>query len=69
MKALFIALIGFYKACISPLLPPCCRFTPSCSVYARESIEKYGALRGGALSLKRIAKCHPFHPGGYDPVQ
>ncbi|NLI29789.1 MAG: membrane protein insertion efficiency factor YidD [Nitrospiraceae bacterium] len=69
MRNLLIALIRFYQTCISPLLPASCRFTPTCSAYAREAIERYGALRGSALALKRIAKCHPFHPGGYDPVR
>ncbi len=68
-RTLLIALIRGYRYCISPLLPSCCRFTPSCSEYSLEAIMKYGALKGGALSLKRIVKCHPFHPGGFDPVR
>ncbi|MGE5239878.1 MAG: membrane protein insertion efficiency factor YidD [Chloroflexota bacterium] len=68
-RALLIAFIRGYRYCISPLLPSCCRFTPSCSEYSLEAITKYGALKGGALSLKRIVKCHPFHPGGFDPVR
>ena len=63
-----ILLVRFYQLCISPLTPPSCRFTPTCSQYAVEAIEKYGALKGGFLALRRILRCHPFHPGGYDPV-
>ena len=61
MKTALIVLIRFYRKYVSPLKPPCCRFTPTCSTYALEAVEKYGAL-------KRILKCHPFHKGGYDPV-
>lgn len=68
MKILFIGLIRFYQLFISPLFPPTCRFYPTCSQYAIEAIKKKGALRGGWLAVKRIAKCHPFHSGGYDPV-
>ena len=64
----FILLIKFYQLCISPLKPPTCRFTPTCSQYALEAVEKYGALKGGYLALRRILRCHPFHEGGYDPV-
>ena len=67
-KRLMLALIRFYRRQISPALPPSCRFTPTCSQYAAEAIEKYGALKGGYLAVRRILKCHPFHPGGYDPV-
>ncbi len=67
-KRMLLAAIRFYRRNISPMLPPCCRFQPTCSVYAMQAIEKYGALKGGFLALKRILKCHPFHPGGYDPV-
>ena len=63
-----IGLICFYRANLSPLHPACCRFTPTCSQYALEAVKKYGALRGGALALRRILRCHPFHKGGYDPV-
>ena len=63
-----MALIRFYRAWISPLFPPSCRYVPTCSAYALEAIEKYGALRGGWLALKRICRCHPFHKGGYDPL-
>ena len=68
MKTVLIVLIRFYRKYVSPLKPPCCRFTPTCSTYALEAVEKYGALTGGWLALKRILKCHPFHKGGYDPV-
>ncbi len=68
IKKLFLALIRFYQKYISPLIGPHCRYTPTCSEYARIAIERYGALKGGWLALKRILRCHPFHPGGYDPV-
>lgn len=60
--------ISFYRRYISPQLPPSCRFVPTCSQYAYEAIEKYGAARGLYLAVRRILRCHPFHPGGYDPV-
>ena len=60
--------IYFYRACISPLTPPSCRFTPTCSQYAIEAIEKYGVLKGGLLAVWRILRCNPFSKGGYDPV-
>ncbi|RLB19754.1 MAG: membrane protein insertion efficiency factor YidD [Deltaproteobacteria bacterium] len=63
-----IALITIYQRIISPFKPPCCRFYPSCSDYARQAIEKYGILKGGMLAVVRVLKCHPFHPGGYDPL-
>jgi putative membrane protein insertion efficiency factor len=62
------ALVSAYRWLISPLLGPRCRFYPSCSAYALEALEHHGALRGTALALRRILKCHPWHPGGYDPV-
>jgi len=71
MKKIFIALINFYRKRISPLFSPSCRYIPSCSAYALEAIEKYGAAKGLWLAIKRIAKCHPFHWGEhdfYDPV-
>lgn len=68
IKRMMLAMLRFYKRNISPMLPPCCRFEPTCSVYAMQAIEKYGALKGGWLALKRILRCNPFHPGGYDPV-
>lgn len=57
-----------YQRFISPVLPPSCRFSPSCSQFAVEALTRHGALRGSWLALKRIARCHPWHPGGYDPV-
>ena len=69
MKKLFLALIRFYRRSISPLTPAVCRFTPTCSAYAYEAIEKYGAFKGGFLALKRFFRCHPFYKGDpYDPV-
>jgi uncharacterized protein len=62
------ALIRGYQALVSPLLPPSCRFTPSCSQYALEAVTRHGALRGTWLAARRLARCHPFHPGGFDPV-
>jgi putative membrane protein insertion efficiency factor len=61
-------LIRGYQIMVSPLLPPSCRFTPSCSQYALEAVARYGALRGSWLAARRLARCHPFHPGGFDPV-
>ena len=68
MKFLLLSLVKFYRGFISPLLPPSCRYVPTCSEYALIAIEKYGAIKGGWLSLKRILRCHPWHEGGYDPV-
>ena len=71
MKKLLLALVRFYRAYISPLTRPSCRFIPTCSEYALEAIEKYGAARGAWLTIKRLSKCHPFHRGEhdfYDPV-
>jgi putative membrane protein insertion efficiency factor len=62
------AVLDFYKRAISPWLPPACRFEPTCSIYAREAIERYGLARGLALALQRLLRCHPFHSGGFDPV-
>ena len=68
MKLIFIMLIKVYQKAISPLFPNKCRFIPTCSHYAIEAINKHGALKGGALAVKRIMKCHHLNPGGYDPV-
>lgn len=68
MKKVLIKLVEFYRKQISPLSQPSCRFTPTCSAYALEALEKYGAARGAWLALRRFLKCHPFHKGGYDPV-
>lgn len=68
LKKLFIFLIKFYRLCISPYKKPCCRYIPTCSQYAMEAVEKYGAIKGGYLAVRRILRCHPFHEGGYDPV-
>jgi len=64
---LVLAPIRFYQMAISPMLGPHCRFTPTCSQYAVEAIRKYGVLRGSAKAVWRILRCHPWHPGGYDP--
>ena len=68
MKALLIWLIKGYRTWISPLFPPSCRFQPTCSQYALEAIQSFGPWRGGWLAIKRILRCHPLHPGGYDPL-
>jgi len=68
MKAIAKGLIRFYQTAISPLMPPACRFTPSCSHYTYEAIDRFGFMKGSWLGIKRIGRCHPFHPGGFDPV-
>ncbi|MDR0504142.1 MAG: membrane protein insertion efficiency factor YidD [Treponema sp.] len=68
MKNIALILIKFYQYAVSPHFPPVCRYYPSCSSYAYEAVQKHGFLRGGALAVKRIFRCHPFHHGGYDPV-
>lgn len=63
-----VTLVRGYQTAVSPLLPPSCRYTPSCSQYAIEALQRYGALKGGWLTLRRLGRCHPFRRGGYDPV-
>lgn len=68
MRKAVVALIVLYQKVLSPLLPRTCRFYPTCSQYAREAVERYGVWRGGAMALARLLRCHPLHPGGYDPL-
>jgi len=68
MKFLVLDLLGIYKVMVSPFLPPACRFEPSCSEYAKQAVEKHGAVKGTWLGLKRILRCQPFCKGGHDPV-
>lgn len=68
VKVIIIFLIKIYQKIISPIIPGKCRFIPTCSYYAVEAVNKYGALKGSFLTIKRIMKCHPLNPGGYDPV-
>ena len=68
IKKLFMGIIHFYQIVISPLTPPSCRFYPTCSHYGLEAINRFGPLKGSWLTIKRIVKCQPFHPGGFDPV-
>ncbi|HEX6098351.1 MAG TPA: membrane protein insertion efficiency factor YidD [Thermoanaerobaculia bacterium] len=67
-RPIALFLLRFYKRFLSPLLPPMCRFEPTCSVYTMQAVEKYGVLRGVWLGMKRLGRCHPFNPGGWDPV-
>ena len=69
MKRLFLYAIRGYRRFISPLLPPTCRFHPTCSHYAQQAFEKYGTLKGIWLTVRRLVKCHPYHPGGFDPLK
>jgi len=69
MKYVIINLIKIYQRFFSPLFPPSCRFYPTCSAYSIEAITRYGLIKGGLKALLRVARCHPFHPGGYDPVK
>ncbi len=69
LKRASMAMIGAYRRFISPMLPPACRFTPSCSLYMLQAIEKYGVLRGGVMGTRRLLRCHPFSKGGFDPVR
>lgn len=68
MRVLLILIITLYQQLISPFLGPSCRYSPTCSQYAKEALGKHGLLKGIALSVRRLLRCHPFHPGGYDPV-
>ncbi|MGD9732054.1 MAG: membrane protein insertion efficiency factor YidD [Desulfamplus sp.] len=68
MRQLILIFIRLYQCLISPLIGPSCRFYPSCSQYAFEAVTKYGSIKGTFLAIKRVLKCHPFHPGGFDPV-
>ena len=68
MRALVLLPLRFYKRFVSPLLPPMCRFDPTCSIYMMQAIEKHGTLRGVWLGVRRLSRCHPFNPGGWDPV-
>ena len=68
VRTALVLLVRGYQVAISPLLPASCRYYPSCSAYAIEALERHGAIRGGWLAIRRIARCHPFKPGGYDPV-
>lgn len=68
LSYILIGLVRFYQICISPLKPRSCRFYPTCSAYAIEALQKFGPFKGSYLTIKRILKCHPFHPGGYDPL-
>ncbi|MGM0602899.1 MAG: membrane protein insertion efficiency factor YidD [Bacillota bacterium] len=69
MKKILLSLINIYQKVISPWTPKSCRYYPTCSEYSRRAVLKYGALKGGWMGLKRILRCHPFHSGGYDPVE
>lgn len=68
MRTLLLAALDLYRAAVRPWLPPSCRFHPSCGDYAREAVAAHGAARGAWLSARRVARCHPLHPGGVDPV-
>ncbi len=69
LKTVFVGLVRGYQYLISPILPPSCRFIPTCSTYTIQAIEKYGVMRGSWLGVRRILRCHPFSRGGYDPVR
>ncbi len=67
-RTVVLALVRFYRSYVSPLFPPTCRYVPTCSEYAMIALQKYGFIKGSWLAIKRICRCHPWHPGGYDPV-
>lgn len=67
-RTVALALVRFYRSYVSPLFPPTCRYVPTCSEYAMIAFQKYGFIKGSWLAIKRICRCHPWHPGGYDPV-
>lgn len=69
MRLFLITALKIYKWCLSPLLPSACRYYPTCSEYAAQAIERFGAARGTLLAVRRLLRCHPFHAGGYDPVR
>lgn len=69
IKKAILSVIAIYRLALSPILPAGCRFTPTCSAYSKEAIERYGVLKGILLSIKRLLRCHPFHPCGHDPVK
>ncbi len=69
MRQLIVAFLRLYKWALSPLLPSACRYHPTCSDYMRQAVEKYGPVRGVWMGIKRLARCHPFHQGGLDPVR
>jgi putative membrane protein insertion efficiency factor len=69
MRKLIVAILRLYKWALSPMLPSACRYYPSCSEYMRQAVEKYGPVRGLWMGIKRVARCHPFHQGGLDPVR
>jgi putative membrane protein insertion efficiency factor len=68
IRGALVLLVRLYQRLVSPLLPPACRFYPSCSAYAVQALERHGAARGSWLTVRRLCRCHPFHPGGIDPV-
>jgi len=68
-RLMVLVLLRVYRVCVSPFLPPACRFEPSCSRYMIEAVNKYGAVRGVFMGIRRLLRCHPFSPGGYDPVR